>query len=230
MNDIKEILDVRKYKVGYHVVTYMVDGSQYGSRDFKMRTAFTNDNLEYIGDPKFAWRLYNKYGLRNLQSMKGREPIENRTIDQEAKRLLLGDFMRDYSSSPPCSIGFNPEEQKWYGWSHRAIYGFGIGSTVTKDHLAYTPKNKEDFIESEMRFWDEDYHKNVYFAGEDTRDGLKGAWIKWTVADDVPNEAMRGKIDGVFCPYPDEWGRGEWTAQTLEDAKQMAIDFSEGVS
>ncbi len=24
------------------------------------------------------------------------------------------------------SIGFNEDEQKWYGWSHRAIYGFGI--------------------------------------------------------------------------------------------------------
>lgn len=23
--------------------------------------------------------------------------------------------------------GFSEKEQKWYGWSHRAIYGFGIG-------------------------------------------------------------------------------------------------------
>lgn len=29
-----------------------------------------------------------------------------------------------------CSIGFCEAEQKWYGWSHRAIFGFGIGSTV----------------------------------------------------------------------------------------------------
>ena len=32
-----------------------------------------------------------------------------------------------------CSIGFNEEEQKWYGWSHRAIYGFGIGFIVEED-------------------------------------------------------------------------------------------------
>jgi len=25
------------------------------------------------------------------------------------------------------SIGFSEKEQKWYGWSHRAIQGFGIG-------------------------------------------------------------------------------------------------------
>jgi len=25
--------------------------------------------------------------------------------------------------------------------------------------------------------------------------------------------------------YPDKWGRGEWTAKSLEDAKIMAEDF-----
>lgn len=30
----------------------------------------------------------------------------------------------------PCSIGFCVDEQKWYGWSHRAICGFGIGDIV----------------------------------------------------------------------------------------------------
>lgn len=24
-------------------------------------------------------------------------------------------------------LGFSEDEQKWYGWSHRAYYGFGIG-------------------------------------------------------------------------------------------------------
>ncbi len=32
--------------------------------------------------------------------------------------------------SEVCSIGFCWKEEKWYGWSHRAIYGFGIGDTV----------------------------------------------------------------------------------------------------
>ena len=30
--------------------------------------------------------------------------------------------------------------------------------------------------------------------------------------------------------FPDTWGKGEWIAETLEDAKQMAIDFANGVS
>lgn len=31
-----------------------------------------------------------------------------------------------------CSIGFCESEQKWYGWSHRAIYGYGIGDILDK--------------------------------------------------------------------------------------------------
>lgn len=31
-----------------------------------------------------------------------------------------------------CSIGFSEKEQKWYGWSHRAIHGFGIGDKTHK--------------------------------------------------------------------------------------------------
>ena len=30
--------------------------------------------------------------------------------------------------------------------------------------------------------------------------------------------------------YPEKWGKGKWTAKTIEDAKQMAIDFARSVS
>jgi len=33
-----------------------------------------------------------------------------------------------------------------------------------------------------------------------------------------------------FHAYPKVWGKGAWTAVTLDDAKQMASDFAEGVS
>jgi len=35
-----------------------------------------------------------------------------------------------------CSIGKSVKDGKWYGWSHRAIYGFKIGDKIdTDDHL-----------------------------------------------------------------------------------------------
>ena len=36
-----------------------------------------------------------------------------------------------------ADIGFSPKEQKWYGWSHRAIYGFGIGSEIKEGDCGY---------------------------------------------------------------------------------------------
>ena len=41
--------------------------------------------------------------------------------------------------------------------------------------------------------------------------------------------ALGTDSSGVFAPYPDDFGRGEWTAATMADARQMAGDFAEGV-
>ena len=38
------------------------------------------------------------------------------------------------AESTVCSIGYCERERKWYGWSHRAIFGFRVGSVVKKGH------------------------------------------------------------------------------------------------
>ncbi|MFW6002111.1 MAG: hypothetical protein ACOCQD_02120 [archaeon] len=38
----------------------------------------------------------------------------------------------------------------------------------------------------------------------------------------------KSETQSTFESYP-EWGKSEWKAKTLEDVKQMAIDFAEGV-
>jgi hypothetical protein len=53
--------------------------------------------------------------------------------------------------------------------------------------------------------------------------------VSYTYSSKVPNEELRGTKSKEFFPFPKVWGRGEWTAKTLEDAKQMAIDFAESV-
>jgi hypothetical protein len=45
------------------------------------------------------------------------------------------------AASLTCSIGFCEREQKWYGWSHRALAGFGIGDRLFE---ADWPQAKED--------------------------------------------------------------------------------------
>lgn len=229
--EIKSIISIRKYKKGdYHTVEYVVDGSVYNSPDIVMTSAFTNNTLDYIGDSKWAYRLANKYGLTQLQTRKPRQPIQKRDIAQEAKRLLAGQFMKDYSFSPVVCLGFNEDEQKWYGWSHRAIYGFGIGSKVEPGHCAYRPYDRDDFIRDSIRFWTEEHHKDVYYAGDVDEMGRPAALIKWKYSDNVPNESLRGEEGSASAVYPEEWGKGTWVATTLAEAKQMAIDFAEGVS
>jgi len=228
--NIKSILSLRKYKAGYHIIEYVVDGFHYGADDVTMKSAFTNDNLEYIGTSKWAYRLTHKYGLTKLQS--ATHPHNSRKIkkiDEKAKDLLLGDFLSDYSFFP-VNIGFSEKEQKWYGWSHRAIFGFGIGSKVEPGHVAYRPYDKEDFIRDSIRFWTEEYHRDVYYAHDIDEMGQPAALIKWIYSNDVPNKDLRGKEGSAVALYPEEWGRGTWIATSLLDAKQMAIDFADGVS
>jgi hypothetical protein len=62
-------------------------------------------------------------------------------------------------------IGFSEKEKKWYGWSHRAICGFGIGDKIFEedfgdDNTEYSKhgkkdiKNLEDAKQSAINFSD----------------------------------------------------------------------------
>ncbi|MCK4443646.1 MAG: hypothetical protein KAW09_03820 [Thermoplasmata archaeon] len=72
------------------------------SHCFTIESAY-NPRGAYIGDPKTAKMLIGKGIVPQL-----------------------------IPSNKVCSIGFCEREQKWFGWSHRAICGFGIGDIVKK--------------------------------------------------------------------------------------------------
>ena len=95
-----ETLSVRKYKAGYEVRTEEV--TMEDNPTVIMKSAYTPDG-NYIGNSRWGHRLVVRRGIKP----------EKRTPD-----------------SIVCSIGFCEKEQKWYGWSHRAIFGFGVGDTV----------------------------------------------------------------------------------------------------
>ena len=126
-------------------------------------------------------------------------------------------------------VGFSPKENKWYGWSHRAIFGFAIGSTCKKGDCHYVPSNIEDQRENAIRFWQDDDHKDVRCEGIVENPDGKFFVIKWEYPDSTPNKNLRGTTGGSDV-YIGKLGRGEWVAKTMDNAKQMAIDFNEGVS
>lgn len=135
------------------------------------------------------------------------------------------------SDGTVANIGFNPLEQKWAGWSHRAVQQIGIGFKIKKGYPGYIPVDMDDFIEQMVEFWSNEAHINVSGIAATNDNGVLGAQITWEYdPKHVPNKSLHGTIGEQFCYPPKQWGRGEWTAKTLDDAKQMAIDFAESVS
>lgn len=194
----------------YEVRTTLCDGKNYGCEDFEIEQAFTKDGF-YISNPKFAKKLAS--------------------LGIKPELAKPGDNV--------CTIGFKADTQSWFGWSHRAMFGFRIGSEVKKGDCAYHAANKEDFLEDCLRFWhDTQYHASAYAEfGENEQTNpqtgkpeiVQGVFVRFTYNNKVPNEKLRDQVSSVFTPFPDTFGRGEWTAENLEDARQMACDFAEGV-
>lgn len=126
-------------------------------------------------------------------------------------------------------LGFNPTEQKWYGWSHRAIFGYGIGSECKKGKVHYKPENKETFLEH-LKSTDKSinpHHKCTYII---LPSGVSIASEFLGYPEDKSQDRFIGEVTKALYKYPEKWGKGEWTAKTLEEAKIMATDFAKGVS
>jgi len=198
----KEIMFQRNYP-GYLYRRELVDDSEHGGNgDLEMVNCYESENGQWLGDAKTARMLCKKYGLRNIQKIEDTHCV--------------------------CSIGFNESEQKWYGWSHRAIYGFGIGSTCKIGDCGYVPETPKKLFDNVTKKdsdgWQWLKPENVELIENGVR--VKTDMVKLSDIND-------SCLTSVPCE-PDYWeiecGRGEWTAKTIEDAKQMAIDFSEGVS
>lgn len=175
-----------------------------------------NLNGDYIGTPTYARMLLEKFDIRP-------EAIPGNKV---------------------CSIGFSPRDQKWYGWSHRAIFGFAVGSRVVKGDCAYVGTTPEDLIEDHVRFFSDLGDERAIQARQECqimkdRSGIRilPAPLKISMANSL-EEALDPDTDLDSLPevdindgyYIQTCGRGEWTAKTLEDAKQMAVDFANGVA
>lgn len=117
--EFKEIKSIRHYK-HYDVKHVVVDGSQYGHSDMEFKYAFTKDG-KWIGHSKEAYRYVHRFGIEDF------------------------DYCEDGDNI--CSIGFSPKQQKWYGWSHRAIHGFGIGHMVEEGNCESQSGWVDEYLE-----------------------------------------------------------------------------------
>lgn len=146
---------------------------------------------DYIGDPRTTDLLINKYGIRHFEKTEPAHCV--------------------------CSIGYNPDTRTWFGWSHRAIFGFAPGSTCKMGDCQFEPSNASEFLDSLKSWYGDDVYKEPKYT--ETVAGVN-----------VTYKDCNGKEMLSFEPYPAQWGRGQWVATTEEDAKQMAIAFAKSVS
>ena len=110
---VLKIISERVMKAGYVLRRELCESPCKGEPPYEWTMAYTPQG-DYIGDQRTAWRLCVKRGIRP----------ERRTPESNV-----------------CSIGFSGHDGKWYGWSHRAIFGFKIGSKCAKGHCHYKPRS-----------------------------------------------------------------------------------------
>ena len=109
-----KILSEKVLKAGYRIETVLVDNLPYMGKPMKnyaqmrgrwtiIRRAMTNIGGHYIGEASWGHRIFVKRGLDDVQPQ-----AEGQT----------------------CCVGFDVVKMEWYGWSHRAMVGFGIGDKI----------------------------------------------------------------------------------------------------
>lgn len=169
-------------------------------------------------------------GLKGFTEKSGHDSFIDYLIEHEINFIdATPKFKERREKYPVANIGFSEKENKWYGWSHRGVCGFTIGSEVKKDNVAYNPSTAEDYEEYYIRFWSygaNDYIENI-FIDERTEDGF---YLITKYNDKVPNKKLRGTSYKMFVEYPKSYGKGEWKAETIEDAKEMAINYADNIS
>lgn len=97
-----EIIKERHFKAGYTIqYRQLLSDAAGDGPPVVIKSAVTPEG-HYIGDSGRAYQLIVKRGI------KPEKVASNHSV---------------------CSVGFSEREQRWYGWSHRAIYGFKMGDT-----------------------------------------------------------------------------------------------------
>ena len=192
--------------------------------DFIPTTGLGDDNDDYLN-------IVNKEsGAYLTLATKHKVVAIPDALDFLIERGITEGIDSTFGKGRPANFGFSPKENKWFGWSHRAIYGFTIGSTVKKGDIGFRASNKEDFEEDLIRFWTSDNDETEVKIQNRTDKGFELAITLSHDSTEHPGEKVKGQEYIWPYRYPKEYGRGEWTAETMEDAKQMAMDFAENIA
>ena len=114
------------------------------SEDF-WYTVYSNVDGGYIGTPEEAYRQYQR-GLRFIQ--------------------------KAHTEDKVCSIGLDSDKQKWFGWSHRAMYGFGVGDIVKDGDCCASSRWTDEYLKDHPQ---EDRRLPIGFIAKSMEDAKRMA-------------------------------------------------------
>lgn len=119
------------------------------------------DSNAFRVEVKYPWDLAQakrnvdgKISLEEFEKVPTHEYFESSVDDsyigtREFLNFLEGKGIRyamSYGENRVASIGFSTFENKWYGWSHRAMYGFGIGDEVHEGDLTNSSGFTDEYL------------------------------------------------------------------------------------
>ncbi len=169
---------IKRFKCGYNVHEEVWINDD--NKSVILRAAYTPEGI-YITNTKDANRICNILGVKPQK------------------------INKNYNS---CNIGFSKKNKKWYCWSYRDIYEFGIGSKITKDSIGYRADTPHGLFDQYTKLNEEGQRK---FDLEDVKITKNGIRTTTYATNSKPIYHY------ISC------GRGEWEAKRLSDAKIMAI-------
>uniref|UniRef100_A0A6M3KYV5 Uncharacterized protein n=1 Tax=viral metagenome TaxID=1070528 RepID=A0A6M3KYV5_9ZZZZ len=160
----KVVLTTRNYKAGYTVKEELV---QTNFEAVPMSEPITDDMQELID----VITSKNHVIVKSAYTPRG-DYIGN---NKDAHYLIVKKGIKPEKANPThnvCSIGFCEKEQKWYGWSHRDIYGFGIGSKVKKGDCCASSGYTSEYLAEHP---EDDLSLSVGFVAKDLIDAKRMA-------------------------------------------------------
>jgi len=139
-----------------------------------------------VGEGEFAVRFRKKKKVPKLNKKTNRMKNSRQTrwfkTDIGPKDRSLDNLPRYADKNPKCTFqewlgvkgggsdGSKGTDGKFYGWSHRAIWGFGVGDEIKPDHIGnkyqYSKKNQDKYND----IWDNEgsdaadkFYKSITF-------------------------------------------------------------------
>ena len=121
LKTVKYLFGIGRLKL--YLTAYYNNIEQYNPKAIRFLKRFINIKDDRLDKKRFMKSCYSKQDGSYIGLPENILIYLNKGITE---------FYKTKSSDKVASIGFAPEKQKWYGWSHRAICGFGIGAIVKK--------------------------------------------------------------------------------------------------